>query len=71
MRYEDLPPALRAQVDAKVGAPGKKTRSTRRERGTDGPGRCGCGVTFGSYREWERDHQGDGHRRFELSISDA
>lgn len=69
MRYEDLPPALRAQVDAKVGAPGKKKRTTRRESGVDGPGRCHCGAEFATYKQWEREHMRMGHRRFDVDLS--
>lgn len=67
MRLEDLPPHLRAQAEAQL-APQKRKRTTRREAGVDGPGRCGCGDEFPTYRAWERGHQGPGHRRFEAVL---
>lgn len=68
MRYDELPPAMRAQVDAKLGAPGPSGRRRVSRAGTgDGQPcryRCGCGDVFDSFTKWERHSRaaGDGHR---------
>jgi hypothetical protein len=64
LRLDDLPPALRKQVDAQLGAKPRRSRTLSRERVT---GRCWtCGVEF-TPGAWERHADANpGHARFEL-----
>jgi hypothetical protein len=73
VNYEDLPPELRRQVDAKVGRPGRARTTKRALRVPSSPGRCWCGETFERYEDWERSHCGPGHRIWcaQLPISTA
>ena len=67
MRFEDLPPAMQAQVREKAGLsePVKRDRTGAGRTGTDGV--CwGCGERFTSTTAWERHSDAFGHRRFEL-----
>jgi hypothetical protein len=62
MRYEDLPPALKARVDASIGKPAK----TRRQSTEPCPGHCACGESFASYGRWEKHSDAEGHRRWSV-----
>ena len=78
MQYAELPPALKAQVDAKLGGkPGrKKPRTTSKAVAVaESPGRgsCSCGLQFDRFNAWEKHSrtEGNGHRRFTLAITEA
>lgn len=72
MKYDDLPPAMRAQVDAKVGTPPGRPRPSRGGTGDGQPCtyRCGCGGSFDSFTKWERHAraEGPGHNRGEMVL---
>ncbi len=70
MKYEDLPPALKARVDAQLAetgqAPARRPKSRRQAPASSEPaGRCQCGEAMTATR-WEKhsDALGDGHRRY-------
>lgn len=67
MRYDDLPKAMRDQVDRQLGKPqGGRARPSRGGTGDGQPCAyvCGCGERFESFTRWERHSRasGDGHR---------
>ena len=70
VRYDDLPPAMRAQVDAALGPQAAKRTTRRQLRSQGSPGACGCGERFDRYETWEKhaDSAGHGHRRFLLDV---
>lgn len=71
MRYADLPPAMKAKVDAQLAqagqAPAKRTRTSRRSAPADRTpaGGCECGQRM-TPGQWEKhaDELGTGHRRY-------
>lgn len=68
MKYDELPPALKARVDAQLGKAPKRPR--RQERGTS-TGSChGCDWT-GTYAAWEAHSDAEKHHRFELDLEAA
>ena len=68
VRFEDLPPAMQAQVNQQLGREAKKRTTRRQLRSQSSPGACGCGERFDRYEDWEKhsDSAGHGHRRFLL-----
>lgn len=72
IRLEQLPAALRKQVEDKLDKPAKK-RTTQRGSSVVCDARCECGEPFTSVTLWERhsDAQGAGHRRLDCLPSIA
>lgn len=72
MRYEDLPPELRRQVDAKLSdsTPRRKPKNRAESRGGS-PGQCSCGERFSIFSAYERHRRGTGepgHARYDLDL---
>lgn len=70
MRLIDLPPKVRAQVDAQLGP--QRPRKSRAGVGLSAPcpGRCGCGERFPTAAKWERhvDRDHGGHGRWDIDL---
>lgn len=72
MKFDDLPPAMQAQVERKLGEQARKPRTTRKAAaGTFAPGHCSCGETFTTFGAYERHRRAagePGHARYELDL---
>lgn len=70
LKLSDLPPAVRAQVEA---AEGTKARPTKSRKGTgEGapcPGTCGhCGEAFPTALAWGKHFEATGHSRWAIDL---
>lgn len=69
MKLNDLPPNLRAQVDAKLGTSAKKKRTTQRGQSDVCEASChGCGERFDRVSKWEAHSDASGHRRLDATL---
>jgi hypothetical protein len=70
VRLDDLPPAMRVQVEAKLGEQPKRRTKGNRATGVATDGWCfECRTHWTSCAAWERHSVAEGHRRFELDPS--
>lgn len=68
MRFDDLPPALKAHVREKAGMPEPRKKDRKGATRSAIDGHCHtCGEHFTRERDWERHTaENPGHRRLEL-----
>ncbi len=75
MRFEDLPPKMRAQVEQQFGAKTTRAKPSRAGVGLSAPcpGHCGCGQAFPTAAKWERhvDRDHGGHGRWSIDLPTA